>query len=51
MERDWSRQGALKTALKMYKKAFAIATSQQEETVVVFQKNIDRVTDKLKRNE
>lgn len=42
--------GELKTALEMYKKAHAIASAQQEEAIVVYQKNIDRVKDKLKTN-
>lgn len=40
--------GELKTALEMYKKAHEIAITQEEETIVVYQKNIDRVKEKLK---
>ena len=42
--------GELKTALKMYKKAYTIASAQQEEDILIYQQNMDRVKDKLKTN-
>jgi len=34
----------------MYKKAYTIASAQQEEDILIYQKNMDRVKDKLKTN-
>jgi len=44
------QKGELKTALKMYKKAYTIASAQQEENILIYEKNIDRVKGKLKIN-
>ena len=44
------QKGELKTALKMYKKAYKIASVQQEENILIYEKNINRVKGKLKIN-
>ncbi len=42
--------GELKTALKMYKKAYSIASASQGENILIYENNIDRVKVKLKTN-